>query len=620
MRSQTSKVTTRSTAAITSEEQLESSDVLSEELNLLEPHEEDDELLTNEGNVQSNNNYDQGENPDNNNSSSTADVDNKQINKNNMKNIENLYGKKISQLYEESLHISDLDEIEKYDKLIAKYKKLKKELYNDEPVSPKSNPNQTTSINDKQNKLNNNDIPFFQLMDDPPNTKTDNKISYESAETFVSAFETIIRINDLNIDNIWNKYLPKSFLFSKNNNHVRWFQTHINHLDNSTSWKSVKEQLLDRFGDSATNTNKIKNYINLKQEKSETIREYMDRYLQTYNRLTCRKEFVRMIQVAMFVESLLPKTKEEVERSLKTHYKDNNSTHYPENLTKLFKYLDKNIGDIQEALYMSLTKNNKNKYNKDEEDNSNNNINSKRFKPNNYNESNKIISNGHQNNYYTEKRTNENMKNPCGFCKAAEYSNDHLKTCINYLNSATYKRRLMNDKVGNNHHNESKVPIYYMENKEIKEKTDKTTYSETFDQIQEDLKEVFKELETILYYSPNKYLSYLSTTNNFINKKPYHKDTFLSNSNNGSNIPIPCYNIGSYTEKDYEDLSPFSPLITISNEQLISMLDTGSQISLINKAYDFEDKSIFNNIIPVKGTFSFADKNSYAERIGKTNL
>jgi hypothetical protein len=57
-------------------------------------------------------------------------------------------------------------------------------------------------------------------MDDPPNIKTDNKISYESAETFVSAFETIVRINDLNIDNVWNKYLPTSFLFSKNNNHV----------------------------------------------------------------------------------------------------------------------------------------------------------------------------------------------------------------------------------------------------------------------------------------------------------------------------------------------------------------------------------------------------------------
>jgi hypothetical protein len=49
----------------------------------------------------------------------------------------------------------------------------------------------------------------------------------------------------------------------------------------------------------------------------------MDRYLQTYNRLPCKKEFVGMIQVAMFVESLLPKTKEEIERSLKSHYKYN---------------------------------------------------------------------------------------------------------------------------------------------------------------------------------------------------------------------------------------------------------------------------------------------------------
>jgi hypothetical protein len=48
------------------------------------------------------------------------------------------------------------------------------------------------------------------------------------------------------------------------------------------------------------------------------------------------------------------------------------------------------------------------------------------------------------------------------------------------------------------------------------------------------------------------------------------------------------------------------------------MLDTGSQISLVNKTYAFEDQSIFEDFIPAKGTFSFADKNSYAERSGKT--
>lgn len=33
-------------------------------------------------------------------------------------------------------------------------------------------------------------------------------------------------------------------------------------------------------------------------------------------------------------------------------------------------------------------------------------------------------------------------------------------------------------------------------------------------------------------------------------------------------------------------MSPFSPLITIKNENIISMLDTRAQKSLTNKAYD----------------------------------
>jgi hypothetical protein len=48
-------------------------------------------------------------------------------------------------------------------------------------------------------------------------------------------------------------------------------------------------------------------------------------------------------------------------------------------------------------------------------------------------------------------------------------------------------------------------------------------------------------------------------------------------------------------------LSPFSPAIMINNEKLIAMLYTGSAIYLINKRYDFEDKSIFVSIIPTKG-------------------
>lgn len=134
--------------------------------------------------------------------------------------------------------------------------------------------------------------------------------------------------------------------------------------------------------------------------------------------------------------------------------------------------------------------------------------------------------------------------------------------------------------------------------------------SDVFDQIEVDMKEIFKTLEVKFHFSPTKYHSHFS---NHINKG-YHKNTSINSSDND----VSCYNIENYTKKDYEDLSPFSPLISINREKLISMLDTGAQISLINKTYDFEDKSIFDKIIPEQGTLSFVDKNSFATRIGKT--
>ncbi|GAA5814078.1 hypothetical protein MFLAVUS_007568 [Mucor flavus] len=60
------------------------------------------------------------------------------------------------------------------------------------------------------------------------------------------------------------------------------------------------------------------------------------------------------------------------------------------------------------------------------------------------------------------------------------------------------------------------------------------------------------------------------------------------------------------------------PLITVNNEKLVSMLDTGATISLINKTYEFEDRFIFDNIIPAQGRLPFVNKDSFAMRIGKT--
>ena len=58
--------------------------------------------------------------------------------------------------------------------------------------------------------------------------------------------------------------------------------------------------------------------------------------------------------------------------------------------------------------------------------------------------------------------------------------------------------------------------------------------------------------------------------------------------------------------------------IFINDKKVLAILDTGAQISLINKAYEFEDKSIFENIESTKGNLIFAMKGSSAKRMGQT--
>lgn len=106
--------------------------------------------------------------------------------------------KKIDELYNDSIMTDDLEVIDKYNQLIDKYESMRDSL-----MRPKSKTNTQKSkkseSKQKSIKIHNNDIPFFQLMDNPQTSKTDNKISYGSAETFASVFETIIKVNDLDI-------------------------------------------------------------------------------------------------------------------------------------------------------------------------------------------------------------------------------------------------------------------------------------------------------------------------------------------------------------------------------------------------------------------------------------
>lgn len=490
--------------------------------------------------------------------------------------IKQLYKNKIKNLFKKQLDINDADELKRNNDLIAQLNLTIKHMKNEDKTIHIEN---QKSIKNNYKKI---DIPFFQLNDDPPTTKTENKPSYDNAEMFVSTFEMLLETNDVDINKYWKKYLSKAFLFSKNEKHLRWYTNNIFPIDENTRWNEIKEKLIDRFGNSANVTNNIEKYLDLRQGPQESIRDYVDRYLETYRRLPTHTRS-DIVEAMKFIKSLLPKTREEVTNSLKKNKNNDAESYLPNNLNELFRYLEKNIGDIQEALYLAVTTNpsSNNKYEKKTYSN-----------VEGYDNKRRAIEN---NNDQGTKKVKENEK-ICKYCRKAGFTYDHLKTCLEYLKSDNYKQYLIRsaEKAGRN----QVIKIFY--NNPESGTNFINRCDETYSLILEDIENFF-----IDFKFPVKNKKYI---------KLFNKINDLKNNNN----TVSCYLVDGYTEKELVELSPYSPFITINNEKMVSMLDTGATISLINKTYDFEDKSIFDDIIPAQGRLSFVNKDSFAMRIGQT--
>jgi hypothetical protein len=182
--------------------------------------------------------------------------------------------------YKEAWEIVDPVQLETHHKRIKQIENLIRDLQNKD--------SKQTTGKKEQNNIKNadiiNHIPIFQLIDDDQNTKVLAKAQYQNVETFINAFENAIEVGGGSMDEDWNKYLSISFL-AKNIKHQRFYEQNIRTLSTSTKWETVKQKLIQRFEDYNNGTTKIRKFLELKQEKSEMIKDYIDRYLEQYNRI-----------------------------------------------------------------------------------------------------------------------------------------------------------------------------------------------------------------------------------------------------------------------------------------------------------------------------------------------
>lgn len=121
------------------------------------------------------------------------------------------YKQKIIRLAKKQLDSDDLDEIIHLNQFIAQLKLSIQQL--ESKNKRDTNNNKNNNNNNKNKKII--DTPFFQLVDDPSNAKSDNARSYDNAETFVSTFEMILETSAVNIDETWKKILNKGLSFLK---------------------------------------------------------------------------------------------------------------------------------------------------------------------------------------------------------------------------------------------------------------------------------------------------------------------------------------------------------------------------------------------------------------------
>ncbi|CAO3622160.1 unnamed protein product [Mucor hiemalis] len=159
-------------------------------------------------------------------------------------------------------------------------------------------------------------------------------------------------------------------------------------------------------------------FLNLTQGKSETIRDYMDKYLDFHNKLPLSAKSDNQADTMRFIRTLQPAKSDEINKTAEME------SYLPTTLTTLFSFLESNIGEIQEALYMSVNKR-KNETNNNNQENANKNLSNKRDRQ------------------PTNETENKNKKykpsKSCWYCNTAPFSLNHLKFCEAYKLSDEYK-------------------------------------------------------------------------------------------------------------------------------------------------------------------------------------
>ncbi|KAG1194770.1 hypothetical protein G6F70_008745 [Rhizopus microsporus] len=379
---------------------------------------------------------------------------------------------------------------------------------------------------------------------------------------FISAFEDVLSHYDMPIDKQWPKYLTTSFRFGDEAQRL-WFKSDLfEKRGQFKKWADVKSKLVRRYSETLTVEDYQSQLRKCRQQAGETIIAYIDRFSQLMKKAKIQDS---MFMATFFHNSLYDGLRSLVKKKMiELNQKGGSSTE--EKVKELF---DKREEEKQR-------KNNASKRSYDQAGSSGSQEKNKRPSFNTFR-------NGGSNKPSREEeasKRNIELKNPCRFCNKAEYSKEHR--CDEYLQFRSYFEKRQDGRIQNKafiqRENSKRInTIKKKDPKEIAEYHDEENVK-LFQNVMKSIKESHREQCTY---------NCLALKNNEPDDKRIMK------------------------QNPYVPLTPF----LLQSQRLYALVDTGSEISLIN---DEIIEKLKIKINPIKGHIQFAD-NSKIERVGQTD-
>ncbi|KAG1175326.1 hypothetical protein G6F36_011112 [Rhizopus arrhizus] len=498
---------------------------------------------------------------------------------------------------------------------------------------------------------------LYQLTHRDGNKNDKNSTNEPSLERFLREFERKFRDHGVSIDENWLPNLEICFEKSDNNLDHDWFARYVKRpvveLKEKRSWVEVKDLLIQKF-DLASQTSQLswtKYLVNFKQGATESLMASIHRFRlfatgakfsSSVSNPILNTLFLSRLFTAKYQETILATVEKYNKSSLSSVTNTTKESIYaPSNapmpldmswddfeaiLVKNIAHLESALIYIQKEHQQEVSKRQTESANdhqtkkrnfitaNDQPTRYNNNIsrsNVSNYNNNNNNRSMNNISRSNSKNDFFQEIADLKKKGLCTYCKTAKYSVDHAKICSARIKYEERKKTMNNHK-----------PSVSIKPDNIKIKNDKNDKAIAGLEVtlqsnlaSQNLKVVKSDISNSLSFNSSQdkikasNKDYDSSSEDeyelFFNE--YDRDLISSNKDNNLDLEynndINVFALRNHTVGDIDnpfdsDCVSFSPVtpITLNNNNTYGIIDTGANVSVINKNFANANNIEFNSI------------------------